>query len=272
MIIKALVENTSISEDFGTEHGLSLYIESKGKNFLIDVGASGLFLENATKLQVNIADVDFLIISHGHYDHGGGLRAFLKENSKAKVFLHPLAFGGYFSQRENGDMKYIGLEKELKESDRIVFTSQECLIDEGIHVFSNVRQREPLPVTNSNLFMEQNGLLVHDIFSHEQNVVIEEDGKTLLITGCAHKGIINIMEQFYSINGHMPDFVIGGFHLSGRAGNVSLESIERIAEYLLNTGAKFFTCHCTGIEPYKQLKEIMGENIDYIPGGSKIML
>jgi 7,8-dihydropterin-6-yl-methyl-4-(beta-D-ribofuranosyl)aminobenzene 5'-phosphate synthase len=88
MLIKTLVENTSISKDFGSEHGLSLYVETKKHKILFDVGASDLFLQNAKKLNVNIADVDFLVISHGHYDHGGGLKTFLKENTKAEVFLH----------------------------------------------------------------------------------------------------------------------------------------------------------------------------------------
>ena len=76
MIIKTLVENTSISKDFGNEHGLILYIETNALKILFDVGASELFLENAKKLDVNISDIDYLIISHGHYYHGGGLRMF----------------------------------------------------------------------------------------------------------------------------------------------------------------------------------------------------
>lgn len=86
MLIKTLVENTSVSEDFGSEHGLSLYIETKKQKILFDVGASELFLQNAKKLGVNIADVDFLVISHGHYDHGGGLKTFLKRTQKPKYF------------------------------------------------------------------------------------------------------------------------------------------------------------------------------------------
>lgn len=77
MLIKVLIENTAISKDFGCEHGLSLYIETGDRKILFDVGASELFLENAKKLGVDVSDVDYLVISHGHYDHGGGLRAFL---------------------------------------------------------------------------------------------------------------------------------------------------------------------------------------------------
>ena len=80
MLIKILVENTSISKELGSEHGLSLYIETKKHKIMFDVGASDLFLQNAKGLDVNIADIDFLVISHGHYDHGGGLKTFLEEN------------------------------------------------------------------------------------------------------------------------------------------------------------------------------------------------
>jgi len=107
MIIKTLVENTALSKDFGSEHGLSLYIETNGRKTLFDVGASGLFLKNAIKMNVNIPDVDYLIISHGHYDHGGGLKVFLRENTKAEVFLHRLAFEKYYALRSNTDRLYL---------------------------------------------------------------------------------------------------------------------------------------------------------------------
>ncbi len=115
MIIKTLVENTSISKEYGSEHGLSLYIETQGQKVLFDVGASGLFLENAKKLDVNIADVDFLVISHGHYDHGGGLGTFLQENTKADVFIHRLAFEKHYALRPNEKLEFIGLEEGLKQ-------------------------------------------------------------------------------------------------------------------------------------------------------------
>ncbi len=273
MIIKTLVENTSISEDLGSEHGLSLYIETNGRRILFDVGASGLFLENAKKLNVNIADIDYLIISYGHYDHGGGLRTFLQENKKAEVFLQRLAFEKHYSLGLNDQLKFIGLEEELKQNRKIVLTSDRFFISKGIQLFSNIFQREPGPISNSGLLMEQNGQRTKDTFSHEQNLIIEEDGKTLLATGCAHNGIVNILKHFHDLKGCMPDYVIGGFHLSSRSGgNESFEAIDQISKYLLNTKAKYYTCHCTGIEPYNRLKAVMGDSIDYLSAGSKITI
>jgi 7,8-dihydropterin-6-yl-methyl-4-(beta-D-ribofuranosyl)aminobenzene 5'-phosphate synthase len=273
MIIRTLAENTSITEDLGSEHGLSLYIETKDHKILFDVGASGLFLENAEKLGVNIAEVDYLIISHGHYDHGGGLRTFLQENKKAEVFLHRLAFEKHYALRPNGQLEYIGLEEDLEQNSRFIFTADRLFISKGIQVFSNITQREQLPVSNKGLFVEQNGKMMEDNFSHEQNLVVEEDGKTLLITGCAHNGIVNIIEHFHLIRRRMPDYVIGGLHLSSRSGSKENPAdIEIIGKYLLSTKAKFFTCHCTGLEPYKKLKDIMKDNIGYLSTGSQLII
>jgi len=273
MLIKTLVENTAISKDFGSEHGLSLYIETKKHKILFDVGASELFLQNAKKLDVNIADVDFLVISHGHYDHGGGLKTFLKENTKAEVFLHRLAFEKYYAIRPNDELDFIGLDENLKQNKQIVLTSDRFFINSGIQVFSNIAQREPHPKSNGGLLKEYKGQTIDDTFAHEQNLVVEEDGKTLLVTGCAHNGIINILEHFHTLKGRMPNYVIGGFHLSSRSGgNEDFEIIDRIGKYLMGTKAKFYTCHCIGLEPYKRLKAAMDDSIYYLSAGSEITI
>ena len=273
MLIKTLVENTAISKDFGSEHGLSLYIETKKHKILFDVGASELFLQNAKKLDVNIADVGFLVISHGHYDHGGGLKTFLKENTKAEVFLHRLAFKKYYAIRPNDELDFIGLDENLKQNKQIVLTSDRFFINSGIQVFSNIAQREAHPKSNGGLLKEYKGQTIDDTFAHEQNLVVEEDGKTLLVTGCAHNGIINILEHFHTLKGRMPNYVIGGFHLSSRSGgNEDFEIIDRIGKYLMGTKAKFYTCHCTGLEPYKRLKAAMDDSIYYLSAGSEITI
>ena len=274
MIIKTLVENTSISKDFDSEHGLSLFIETNGRKILFDVGASELFLKNAKKLNVNISDVDYLIISHGHCDHGGGLRMFLKENTKAEVFIQCFAFEKYHALCPNDTLEFIGLEEELKQNRQIVFTSDRFFISKGIQVFSNTIQRELRPKSNSGLLIEQNGQMMNDTFAHEQNLIIEEEGKMLLVTGCAHNGIVNILKHFHDLKGRMPDYVIGGFHLSSRSSgeNENFETIDKISRFLIDIKAKYYTCHCTGLEPYNRLKAVMGDSIDYLSAGSEITI
>ncbi|HUM56714.1 MAG TPA: MBL fold metallo-hydrolase, partial [Bacillota bacterium] len=264
MIIKVLAENTTESKNLGSEHGLSLFIRTKEHNILFDVGASELFYQNAEKLGVDISDIDYLIISHGHYDHGGGLKKFLEENTKAEIFLHKLAFEKYYARDLEGDMKYIGLDQDLKTNRKIVFTSDRFFISKGIQLFSNVMDKKICSISNSGLLMERNGKIVKDVFAHEQNLIIEEDGITLLLTGCSHNGIVNIIEHFYELKGSMPDYVIGGFHLFSRStgGIEDAETIDKITEYLSGTKTKYYTCHCTGTEAFEKIKLIMGVKIE----------
>ena len=271
MIIKTLSENTSVSNQFCFEHGLSLYIETSDKKLLFDVGASGIFYENAKKLAVEISDIDFLVISHGHYDHGGGLETFLAENDKALVYIHNLAFEGYFAARDNSEIDYIGLEQKLKQNERIILTSDRFFITKGIEVFSNINCKQPIGKTNKGLMTKQQGQIISDSFAHEQILIIEENGKRALVTGCAHNGLINILEHFYMLKGCMPDYVIGGFHLSSRQGAAAADDeLDKIAAYLQGTKAKYYTCHCTGEDAYNYLKNILGDDIEYIKAGSEI--
>jgi len=273
MIIKTLIENVPLSADFGAEHGLSLYIETQSNKILFDTGASSLFLENAKKLEVNIADIDYLIISHGHYDHGGGLKAFLAVNSTAEIFLHEQAFEKHYALRSNGKMEYIGLAEELRGHKQIVSTGDRFFISKGLQVFSGIKQLATPYESNIGLLKEQEGETIQDTFVHEQNLIIEEDELSLLITGCAHNGIINILEHYKQIKGQFPKVVIGGFHLSSRSGEkIEDKVLDQIAEYLLSTNAKYYTCHCTGVEAFTYLKGIMGDAIDYLPSGSQITI
>ena len=130
MIIKTLVENTSISENLKSEHGLSLYIETKKSKLLFDTGASSMFLENADKLNVDLCNVDLAVISHGHYDHGGGLKTFLSKNKKAKVFLNEKAFGKHWTFKSNSEKKYIGLDEALMPNNQFVFVGENFVIND----------------------------------------------------------------------------------------------------------------------------------------------
>lgn len=273
MIIKTLVENTSLSEEFGHEHGLSLYIETSKSKILFDVGQSDLFLKNAKKLNVRVSKVDYLVISHGHADHGGGLETFLRENKRAKVFLNEHAFEGHYAVRPTGKVDDIGLDKKCRKNVQINLSSDNVQLCEEASLFVNKTFSAPMPLSNQGLILKQDRKTKDDVFVHEQNLIVEEDGTFLLVVGCAHNGIINILEHFQTLKGREPDYVVGGFHLSSRSGNSEKpETIEKLGKYLTKTKAKYYTGHCTGIEAYDQLKRIMGDQIQYLPAGSEIII
>ncbi len=121
MIISVLVENTSPRADLGCEHALSLYIATKEHRLLFDTGASGLFAQNAHKLGIDLADVDTVILSHGHYDHGGGFKTFLDINKKAALYLREGAFDRRVARESGGELRDIGLTALLTNA-RFTFT------------------------------------------------------------------------------------------------------------------------------------------------------
>lgn len=274
MIIKVLSENTAFSEKFGCEHGLSLYIETRNHKILFDTGASELFARNAEKMDVDLTKVDVAVISHGHYDHGGGLKTFLNINNQSKVYINEKAFEPHYANRPQDVKAYIGLDQSLLPNERFVFCGDHFVIDHELELFSGIKSKRLIPSGNIDLFVKNGISFEQDNFSHEQNLIIIDKGKNILIAGCAHKGIVNIIDQFKAIKGCLPHYIIGGFHLYNRVTKQSETPsiVDEIGNILLETHSKYYTCHCTGIESYNQLKTIMGDNIDYISAGKQVVI
>ena len=272
MKITALIENTTNMSNITCEHGLSLFIETQNDNILFDTGASENFAKNASLLGVDLATVNIAVISHGHNDHGGGLQHFLWANDKATVFLNKKAFGDYYVKRE--EYHPIGLDKELMHHPQVQLVN-DLQINEHLRLFSNVNGQVCRPTGNKTLYMgnEDKDYCLDD-FAHEQNLVISECNKTVLICGCAHNGIINILERYHNEFAGYPDVVIGGFHLHNpsKKTDENPQVVRQIADYLLKTDAKFFTCHCTGQNSYLLLREWMGKQISYLHAGDIIEL
>ncbi|NLC31759.1 MAG: MBL fold metallo-hydrolase [Clostridiales bacterium] len=273
MKITMLSENTSISEDLKSEHGLSVLIQTKDAVVLFDTGASGTFFRNAQKMDVDIADVTHLVISHGHYDHGGGIDTFIQENDKASIHIREEAFGGQYAKRHAGQTEYVGLAKHLMNNGRMIFAQKQTQLMPGITLHSDIKLIEPIPDTNSGLLMEKEGEMLADDFSHEQVMTVEEDGKMLLLTGCSHHGIVNILEHIKKITGREPDVVIGGFHLeSHSSGTADDKLLDHIASYLSLTKAQYYTCHCTGLTAYEKLNYRLGDQLQYLSCGQTITI
>lgn len=236
-------------------------------------GQAGLFAQNAAKMAVDLAAVDTAIISHGHYDHGGGLGTFLEINKKAKVYLHQAAFGRYYAI-SNDKERYIGLAQELKTDEQLHFVGDQLVIDGELAVFAGVAGQKFLPAGNKVLYKQEGALFVPDGFIHELNLIINEKGKILLLSGCSHRGIVNILEHYRAKYQKCPDVVIGGFHLYNPTTDEYEEPavIAEIGEYFKETGAKYYTCHCTGWQAYQQLKTMLGDSIEYLSADSQLII
>lgn len=270
MEITSLVENTS-RMGFPVEHGLSLHISlDDGRKILFDMGQRRLFADNAERLGIDLADVDMAVVSHGHYDHGGGLRTFLELNKKAQVYISRHAFEPHYSLRDDG-LKYIGIDPELRTNDRLVLCADETHIGDNIILFSGVNGDYLKPNGNRLLFGPAKN--ENDDFRHEQSLIIREGNNTVLFAGCAHCGIVNIIEKGIHVAGGPFTHVFAGMHLvkSGLAEKEEVNFIRSLAEKLsAYAGCRYFTMHCTGTTQYEILKKEMGDAISYMGCGETV--
>ena len=254
MKLYTLIENTTSDPALTAEHGLSLYIETSGKKLLFDTGASGSFLENARRMGVNLGAVDLAILSHGHYDHGGGIRTFLEVNDHAPVYLSARAFGEHY----NASGKYIGLAPELRENPRLFPVENRLELFPGIWLDHG--DSWLYPIEPYGLQVRERDALRPEEFDHELYLLVQEGERSFCFSGCAHRGVENIVLRFH------PRVFVGGFHFKEL--QPEDERLTRAAERLLQQPCEYYTCHCTGEAQYRHLKRQMGNRLHRLSAGT----
>ena len=248
-----LSDNRSSDSRLSTEHGLSILLETERHKILLDTGASDLFIRNAEQLGIDLSDVDYVFISHGHSDHAGGFRYILEHNKQAKIIVSPDAMSGkFFSKR--GNLHSITTEWPEIDDDRLILIDQTCEIAEGLHPIAHIPQIHPMPKGNQNLYiLDAHGDYIHDDFRHE--LALYADG--LLFTGCAHSGLENILAACpWPVH-----TVVGGFHLLD--GQESEEELAALTQRLKANYPEtlFYTSHCTGDNVVEVMSGVMGEQL-----------
>lgn len=262
MKVTVLLENSTQNPILQTEHGLSLYIEACGHRLLFDMGQSSRFAANAAWLGVNLQGVDIAILSHGHYDHGGGLGHFLALNRQAPVYLSARAFEPHWY-----GPRWIGLDSSLAGHPRLVPVGDQLQLGDGLQLVSCNSCRAVCPVDSGGLTVQREGRMQPEDFCHEQYLVIQEGGQRVVVSGCSHKGIVNLVHWL------QPDVLIGGFHLQklepagpGRA------ALQAVASQLARSGAQYYTGHCTGQAAYGFLRGQLGERLQPLATGQTIII
>lgn len=273
MILKTLVENTSVSSEYKSKHGMCFYIETEGHKILFDLGPNDVFLKNAEKMGVDISKIDTVVISHGHRDHGGALKLFLEKNKTAKVYIHENAFEKHFIKVLGLNFN-VGIDASLKYHPQVILTKQRTVIDDNWMLFSGVESIELCSKSNNSLYAQKDGKTCLDDFSHEQSLIITEGENKILVAGCSHAGIVNIKRKAESIIDDKLTHIIAGFHLynpaSGRKESDTL--VQAIAEQLNNDETCYYTCHCTGQKAFAVLKGVLSDKISYLSTGTVIEL
>ena len=269
MRIVTLVENSCGHEGCIAEHGLSLYIETKKHKLLLDCGQTDAVVKNAQVLGIDLSAVDTVVLSHGHYDHSGGIIPFSQINHTAQIIMQRRAAEPHF----NGE-RYIGIDKAITELPNVRYIDGDAEIDDELFLFSGITGRRCYPQGNLKLTRLEKGEKVPDDFAHEQCLVIRQDGKNWLLSGCSHNGILNILDRYREIFGGAPDCVLTGFHMMKKDGEHTDEEkavILETAHELSTMDTVYYSGHCTGIPAFELMKTIMGDKLIALHSGAEVL-
>lgn len=267
MKIINLLENSSIANNIKCEHGLSMLVQTENYTILYDVGQSDKFVDNAAQLGVDLSDVDYVILSHGHYDHTGGLPAFMELNTKAKVLMHPGALKERFS-RSAKMIKYNGIawrDDWEKYSERILFVDETTELFDDFWIVTNLAGDEQYSSLDERLVYRQGDDYIKDPFADELIVVARQNEQVMMLSGCAHNGIVNILQSVKrQLRFTHFSFIGGGLHLKAQPE----EKINRIINHLGDfTVDHWGLNHCTGELAIDMFKHAFPGKVEYFKGG-----
>lgn len=264
MKITALVENHSSCE-LKAKHGLSLYIETPAHKILFDLGPDNTLFENAAKRNVDLTAVDTVIISHGHLDHGGALGRFLEINKTATVYVQRHAFEKHYT-KVLGLRFPCGIKEEFASHPQVQLLDGNFEIDRELYLFTVEDKSRCYSSMNDSLYTGKE----KDTFDHEQHLIIRGD-ENVLIMGCGHAGVVNIMAAAEQWN---PVLCIGGYHLMNPNSKKTVPEpvLDEIAAVLKGYDhTRFYTCHCTGETAYNYLSARV-PNLGYLSCGESVEL
>lgn len=265
MKITTVVENHVSKSGLGAEHGLSFVIESKGKKIMFDTGQSKLYARNAKALGFDVAAFDALVISHGHYDHVGGLPHFIENNNQAPVYLKKEALWPKFHNE-----RYIGVKRTINAlNPRFKFVENMFEVIDNVFIATNIENRYPDDSHKHGFFVQENENRIADNFADELFLVLKTEKDISIVSSCSHNGITNIVETARRVFNLPVNSVIGGFHIKN---DTSLNVDKMINYFNIIEVKSVFTGHCTGIEKFIQFQTKFKGKTFYLETGTVLEL
>lgn len=221
--ITILCENrTCITQGVTGEHGFCALVEKNGEKLLLDTGQGLSLIPNARALDIQLDNLTIMALSHGHYDHTGGLTKLPAQEKQVDIYAHPDVFKEKYSVKKgiHGDTyKFIGIKEKKQDLEsrlnaRFVFTTAFTQMTNQIFFSGEIPRRTDFETSDSRMLVKQNDGYQPDLLLDDASLLIETDSGPVILTGCAHAGIINVMEHFSNQTGHKTFYaVIGGTHL-----------------------------------------------------------
>jgi 7,8-dihydropterin-6-yl-methyl-4-(beta-D-ribofuranosyl)aminobenzene 5'-phosphate synthase len=270
--VTVLLDDRSADGDLAREHGLSLWVEAGESRILIDTGASDAFLGNAAALGVDLAAAHAIALSHGHYDHSGGLAAALRAAPDARLCLHPAALQPRFARRQRGRPQAIGMpaasrDAALAAAGRLVWTDGPTELAPGVWCTGPVPRDETREPGDPDFHFDAD-CTMPDPVPDDQSFWIDTPEGLWVILGCAHAGVLATLEHIDHFTGGRPlAKLIGGTHLM-------VATAERIAlvaaELERRAPGTLAPCHCTGRLAHARLKRTLPDAV--LPVGSGVVV
>ena len=268
MEITVLIDNEKNELVYRSEHGLSILIEFNGATILFDTGKSEAFIQNAKSLGKDLTKVDYVVLSHAHYDHTGGLEDFLVLNTNAKVILKKDVLRERWSI-SHGYNRRIGfpLRKRFEQlNGRYHFIEDTEEIVPGLFVIPKIQKPDSHTFSDSYLFVQEQNNLVADTFDDELFMAAVKDDKLVVFTGCAHNGVENMIRTAMKHTQiHEVEFVIGGTHLNRASEQQVQRTVKELRKYDIKRAA--FN-HCSGKQIIPLLNQTLDGQIEYGFAGS----
>ena len=271
--ITTLAEN-SATQSCIAEWGLSMLVEADGKTILFDTGLGTAALANAITLGIDFTEVDVIVLSHGHFDHTGGLLETLKRSGPKPILAHPDIWTAKYGSLDNTPARFIGIPHRLEVYEALGgefhLSTQPQKITDRIMTTGEVPMRTPYETVESYLKVRENGVLKQDGLADDQSMVIDTDYGLVVVLGCAHRGLINTLTHACDITGKKHIYAaVGGTHLL----HASQERLQKTANALLEMGVEYLgASHCTGFGGAVFLANIFGDRFFQNNAGTQLAL
>ncbi len=263
--ITVLMDNCVAAAGLQAEHGLALWIEHGAQRLLFDTGPSALLIANARRLQRDLTTVAAIILSHGHYDHGGGLAEVLAVAGDPAIYAHPQAWLPKYRRISGAPSRAIGIPPSCcaaAQQRRRHNISTPTAIAPGIFLTGEIPRSHPQEQAEKDFCLDEHGRC-QDHFKDDQALYIPTRRGTLVVLGCAHAGLINTLSYIHRLTEAAPFYaVIGGMHLHAATPERIAWTVQALRQFTIE---RLCPLHCTGIKATAALWNAFPEHC--LPGG-----